>query len=302
MKTAFLETNSMNSLIEKYQPKLFPFAYNILGDYMEAEDLVQEVLNRFMLGNQEHIENPKNYLIRTVINRSVNQKKLLRKQKETYLGPWLPTPIATEESIYNHADSQKIINYSLLVLLEYLNPKERAVFILKETYEFTHPEIADILDIKIASSRQLLKRAKEKLANDMSINDDQKIIHKLPFNENEIINELTNAITRADIEAVKKLLSEDIKLISDGGSKTSAARKTIFGKHDVTKLLQAINGKFKVPNAISKFAIINHKPALLYLLDEKIIRCIVFEINNGIIEDIFVVLNPDKLKKINFSH
>ncbi|MBT34087.1 MAG: RNA polymerase subunit sigma-70 [Thalassobius sp.] len=302
MKTAFPEVNSMTSIFEQYQPQLFPYAYNILGDFMEAEDLVQEVLNRFMLGNQAHVDNPKNYLIRSVINRAINQKKLLRKQKETYLGPWLPTPVTTEENIYQHADSQKIINYSLMVLLEHLSPKERAVFILKETYDFTHPEIAEILDIKIPSSRQLLKRAKEKLEAEMVVDQ----IHQPTFvshsDETEIINQLTSAINNADIEAVKKLLSAEVKLVSDGGSKTSAARKIIFGKEDVIKLLEAIYGKYSVPNAYSQFAIVNHKPSLLYILDEKVIRCIVFEINKGMVEDIFVIINPDKLNNLNFFH
>ena len=130
---------------------------------MAAEDIVQEVLNHHFLNSRDHIENPDHYLIRSVINRAINQKNLLRNKMEQYPGRWLPAPVVTEEGIYAGADRARILHYSLLVLLERLNAKERAVFILKETFDFTHEEIAEILNISTEHSRQLFKRGKKKI-------------------------------------------------------------------------------------------------------------------------------------------
>ncbi|HET6541319.1 MAG TPA: sigma factor-like helix-turn-helix DNA-binding protein, partial [Chryseolinea sp.] len=157
METDRLERETLTRQLHHYQAMLLPFAYNVTGDFMAAEDIVQEVLNQHFLNSRDHIENPDHYLIRSVINRAINQKNLLRNKMEQYPGRWLPAPVVTEEGIYAGADRARILHYSLLVLLERLNAKERAVFILKETFDFTHEEIAEILNINTEHSRQLFK-------------------------------------------------------------------------------------------------------------------------------------------------
>lgn len=145
-----------------YQQVLFPYAYNILGATEDALDAVQDVLLNYISRSNEAVEDERNYLIRSVINRSINIKN---RNKHTVPGDnvWLPEPIATE-----HADRdvhlKDILSYSLLVLLERLSAQERAVFILRESFDYSHQEIADTLDISLENSRQLLSRSKTKLA------------------------------------------------------------------------------------------------------------------------------------------
>lgn len=291
MEAVHLENKNLASILDHYRSTLFPYAYNILGDLMEAEDTVQETLNKYFLSSHEHVENQDGYLVRSVINRAINQKQLLRNRMEQYPGHWLPTPVFTEEGIYARADSRHILNYSLLVLLERLNPKERAVFILKETFDFSHPEIGDMLGITEESSRQLLKRGKEKVgsgARETVSADKSKIL----------LGQLTDAILGADIEKVKSLLAADIRTISDGGSKVSAARNIISGKEGASKLLKAIYSKYMLPGATTTFTTMNHRPAILYLHEGRIFRIIVFEMDENYIEKIFIMVNPDKLQAL----
>src|SRR5690606_35791310 len=147
-----------------YQNKLFPYAYNILGSVDDAFDVIQDVMVKQLSGVGKALENERAYLIKSVINRAINLKNRNKRIREQAM--WLPDPVSTEP-----ADAQvkkkEIIAYSMLVLLEYLNAKERAVFILKEAFDYAHEEIAETLSITIENSRKLLSRAKRNLkAND----------------------------------------------------------------------------------------------------------------------------------------
>ncbi len=278
---------------EELKAILLPFAYNITGDFLAAEDIVQEVLTNHFLVLDPAIKNPKHYLIRAVINRSINEKKLLRTKMEDYRGRWLPSPILTEDSIYRDVDRKKILHYSLLVLLERLNAKERAVFILKETFDFEHEEISEILGIKVDHSRQLLKRAKEKISHQTrsSIQTKSK---SAPF-----LEDLVEAISKSDIARTKLLLSKDVQCMSDGG-KVKAAHNILTGQDRVSKFLKAIYGKYYPEGAEWRIVEINFHPAIVFMLGEKVFRCIVFDIHDDVVQKIFIVVNPDKLRQLQF--
>ena len=145
---------------EDYQAKLFPYAYNILGSINDAQDVVQDVIVNHIESNRDNITNTSAYLIKSVINKSINLKK--RSKKMDGQTTWLPEPIATESPDKN-INSQEIISYAMLVLLEYLDPRERGVFILKQAFDYSHQEIAEVFSISIENSRQLLIRAKNTL-------------------------------------------------------------------------------------------------------------------------------------------
>lgn len=284
----------LDSLLPYFKNRLFPYAYNIIGDSLAAEDLVHDVLNKYFIETPSHVRQPESYLTRSVINNAINYKNLLKNKLETYPGHWLPTPVLTEDVIYEKADQEEILNYSLLVLLEKLNPRERAVFILKETYEYSHEEIAEILGIKMEHSRQLLKRSKEKLnrKTDTSHFD-------FGSGHQETLSQLTEAILSNNLEQVKSVLSEDVKTISDGGEQVSAARKILSGPDRVCKFLQAIYGKYLPESTEVKYTWINFQPAITFSLNGSVFRCMMFEFLDGKIQHIYIVVNPDKLQKLN---
>src|SRR5690606_38079969 len=151
--------------MEDIRKLLTTYAYNILGSYEDAKDVVQDAYLKFYkLDDNESIENKKAYLVRMVINLSINLKKRKNVLVSEYPGEYLPEPLAIEGADTNII-RQDVLSYSLMVLLDKLNPKQRAVFILKEAFDYDHRDISEVLDITEESSRKLLSRAKQELKN-----------------------------------------------------------------------------------------------------------------------------------------
>jgi RNA polymerase sigma-70 factor (ECF subfamily) len=276
---------------QKYKAQLVPYAYSIIGDSLAAEDVVQEILNTYFLNDHEHIQDPDRYLTRSVINRSINAKKSMQARKKQYIGQWLPVPIHTDESIYKEIDKRRILDYSLLVLLERLNPKERAVFILKESFDFEHSEIAEVLQITVENSRQLYKRARQKLESGGLKASADKVT------ADATLKKLTEAILRADVENVKALLAAQVQSYSDGGD-MKAAPNIIVGRDNVSKFLKALYGKYFHDGTVVTSEELNHGPALVFRLGNLIYRCVMFGVRDGVIENVYIMNNPAKLRAL----
>jgi RNA polymerase sigma-70 factor (ECF subfamily) len=264
---------------------LITYAYNITGSYEDAKDIVQDAYLKFMQV-EEDIENKKAYLIRSVINLSINFKNRQKKLLFEYPGIWLPEPVATEKTDAT-INSKETLSYSLMVLLEQLNAKQRAVFILKEAFSYDHEEIAEVLGMTVENSRKILSRAKEQLRSGDTITP-KKI-------SSTYLDNYINVIHNTDMAALERLLNEDIMLVSDGGGKVAASLKPVEGKQHVLKFLLGVYNKFYRNQRIEK-VFINHQPALLYFINDELTNCQVFSLNNGKIENIYFIRNPDKLK------
>lgn len=271
--------------MESLRPLLTTYAYNITGSLEEAKDIVQDVYLQFMQVDGEKIENKKAYLVRMVINLSINRKKKQQKMLSAYHGEWLPEPVATE-----HADAmvnrKDILSYSLMVLLEKLDPKQRAVFILKEAFEYDHAEIADVLGITVDYSRKILSRAKQQLATLDTVKDSS-----IPT---DYLNKYLAVMAAGDTRRLEKLLTEDIVMTSDGGGKASATLNPVFGIEHGVALLQGLYSKFLRFAKIEQ-GTINHQPALFYYEGEVLATCQVFTFKNGLVDRVYFIRNPDKL-------
>ncbi len=279
--------------MEDYQNKLFPYAYNILGSSDDAKDAVQDVLTNYVSSKKNNVENVMGYLIKGVINQSINIKN--RKKKIISDRMWLPEPVATEKADSN-LQREEIISYSMLVLLEQLSPKERAVFILKEAFDYSHKDIALTLDCTIENARKLLSRAKNKL-------DDTKSEYRLFARSNvspAYLENYINIIKSGDTKALEKLLSRDISISADGGGKIKVVSELTIGKFPTSELLFFVYQKFQESQTI-QFATVNHQPALLFFQGHQLVNCQVFDLeDNGIkIRSIYSILDPDKLKTLS---
>jgi len=277
--------------VKDYQQILFPYAYNILGSAEDAKDAIQDVLSNYVATPREGVENEKNYLIKSVINHSINLRS--RRKKVSYGEVWLPEPVATELADTN-INLKDIVSYSLLILLEQLNPKERAVFILKEGFGYSHQEISEVLSGTVELSRKLLSRAKTKLSQSKH----PVKLHREPV-PSEILERYVNTIRGGDTERLEDLLAEDITFYADGGGKVNVVKKICTGIHEVADLLVYVYHKFEV-NARIIATTVNHQPALLFYVDGKILSCQVLGISpeSGEIYQISTVVDPDKLKNI----
>lgn len=275
--------------MKQYQQELFPYAYNILGSAEDAKDAIQDVLGRYLSSNRAGIENEKAYLVKSVINQSINLKN---KRKVLSTGEvWLPEPVATEQAD-SALHSKDIISYSMLVLLEQLNPKERAVFILKEAFSYAHEEIAEVLGFTVEQSRKLLSRGKAKLERSRQ--------PRIPASRDEgfqLIEKYVQAIRSGDAGRLEALLSADIAFYADGGPGMQLVMRHCEGAERVAGLLQYVFKTFQ-SKYVERHAVINHQPALLYYLDGELKVCQVLEIVDGRVAQILTVLDPEKLKLV----
>lgn len=278
--------------MEDYQDILFPYAYNILGSAEDAKDAVQDVLYNYFSSQKEGIENEKNYLIKSVINQSINIKN--KRKKIVHEEVWLPEPVATEEADTN-INLRDIVSYSLLILLEQLNPRERAVFILKEAFAYSHEEIAEVLSSTVENSRKLLSRAKAKLNQSQQLAKSSAEAGSLEFLEKYI-----TAIRSRDTQTLESIMSDDIAYFADSGGKLKVVKKICTGLHEVADLLIFVYHKYQA-NASLVPTVINHQPALLFYNKDKLVGCQVFGItpDQNKINQINVVLDPDKLIMVN---
>lgn len=272
-----------------YQSKLLPYAYNILGSVDDALDVIQDVMVKRLSGVGAALENESAYLIKSVINRAINLKnrnKRIRGEKM-----WLPEPVATESADAG-IKKKEIISYSMLVLLEHLNAKERAVFILKEAFDYAHEEIAETLSITVENSRQLLSRAKRSLrSNDAEF----RPATAAP----DFLQTYIQHIENGDIKSLAQLLSEEIVVKADGGKKMTVVSELTQGIRPVIDLMLYLHDRYQHRYEITVYTV-NHQPALLFYDDGRLVNCQVFEWDNqqSKIRSIFSIVDPDKLGRI----
>ncbi len=276
------------NVMKDWMTILFPYAYNILGVVADAKDAVQEVLYKRLSGRSEVVENEKAYLIKAVINQSINLRE--KNSRMRYGDEWLPEPVATEEADKG-VGLNDIAAYSLLILLEKLNPKERAVFILKEGFDYSHDEIAEVLSATAENSRQLLSRAKRKLEAD-------KQLVPLEKSQQLLLDRFLEAVRDKDIPSLEQLLTQDIAYAADGGGVIKVVATYRSGIREVIELLFLVYDRF-LTDATFLPTTINHQPALLYYRKGKLFLCQVYGFAaDGKIAQINNVLDPEKLKGI----
>lgn len=272
-----------------YQHLLFSYAYNITGSSEDAKDAVQDILVKHFSGRNKNIKNETGYLIKSVINQSINIKK--RSDKSQLNKTWLPEPVATEKAD-DTINRDEIISYSLLVLLEKLTPKERAVFILKEAFDYSHKDIAETIDLSVENARKILSRARTKLSL-----SENKTKQYTSHNTSSYLKEYIHVIKNGDIKRLEQMLSKDISLAADGGGKISVVRELTIGKPAALEVLFYVFQTFQALQTI-RISEINHQPALLFYQEGVLVNCQIFEFEGENIKRIFSVLAPKKLKSI----
>jgi RNA polymerase sigma-70 factor, ECF subfamily len=205
------------------RPYLFSISYNMLGMVEEAEDVVQDVFVKWL--SAKDVLDAKAYLARIAVNQSINRLNDLRKSRENYVGMWLPEPYITLEP-----EPVPTLEYGMLFLLERLNPNERAVFILRESFSEEYTSIADITGFSAENCRQLLHRAHEKMGKSKPLQVD-------PEKQRKFTQAFLVALHSQDRSELDSLLRNDIELFNDGGGKRAAALKPLFGLEKVLKFL-----------------------------------------------------------------
>ncbi|MEE6129198.1 sigma-70 family RNA polymerase sigma factor [Chryseobacterium arthrosphaerae] len=270
--------------------RLLTYAYNITGSYEDSQDLVQDVIEKYISLDQSEIRNETNFLIKSTVNHAINFKN--RHSKKMVYGEWLPEPISFDNA-ENKLIKEQTTRYTLLVLLEKLNARERAVYILKEAFDYSHQEIAQILDISAENSRKLLSRASKQLQNIQYRPD-----HINTSADPNILQQYQQALSDGNIPKIEELLLDDIRLSADGGKRIRVIKAVEVGKSAAAQLLAYVQQQF-LGNKPFSFHTFNHQPAVCFWQGDRIYNCHILDIDaQGMIREIYSIVDPEKLKRL----
>jgi RNA polymerase sigma-70 factor, ECF subfamily len=285
----------LDQLYSEYKPLLIAISYRMLGSLSEAEDVVQEVFLDIQRLNRDNVENMKAYLCKMVTNRSLDYLKSAQRKREVYTGPWLPEPLILEDENdpLQQLLQQDRITYALLTLMEQLNPVERAVFVLREAFEFKYEEISHLLEKEEANCRKILSRAKRKLQLKEEL-ENGELNHT--EEASQLIFQFVDAANSGKLDEMLRMLQEDAVLYTDGGGHVTAAIRPILTSG---RIVQFIMGLLKQYSSDQSMTVqpknINGQTGLLIESDQEPKSVVCFDIEDNRIKQIFIVRNPEKL-------
>jgi RNA polymerase sigma-70 factor, ECF subfamily len=282
---------------ETYRPYLLSVAYRMLGSMMDAEDIVQETYIRYQAASSQTINSLKAYLTTILVRLCMDQLQLARRKRELYVGPWLPEPILTEErpEVANPAtlvETEESISLAFLVLLEKLQPFERAVLLLREVFEYEFAEIASILEKTETACRRSFSRAKQHLV------EQRPRFKPTPETHRQLLTSFLTAVQGGDMTALTNLLSENVILWSDGGGKAKTATLLpIYGRENVIRLCLG-SKRFWPENAHFELREVNGQVALVGRVNGLAWNVMAMDIEHEQIQAIRVLANPEKLTRV----
>lgn len=278
---------------ETYRALLFSVAYRMLGSAAEAEDIVQDAWMRFAAADLDVVRDVKAFLVTILTRLALDRLKSAQARREEYVGQWLPEPVLTEsDDPLARAVREEKIEYALLTALEKLSAQERAVLLLADVLEHDHSEIAELLGISTASSRQLLHRARERVAGD------QKRFKPSRDEQVRLISGFLTAVRDGDVDTLRNVLARDVTARGDGGGKVAGTGlHPIVGAEKVIRLYFGLMAKAPADFNV-RFAEVNGAPALLAFSGPALLSVLMFTFDGDRIAEIASVVNPDKLNVI----
>lgn len=269
------------------RPKLMRVAYRMLGSVADAEDMVQEAFIRWMRADRAAVREPEAFLRRTLTRLCLDQLKSARRQRETYIGPWLPDPVVEEDEVED-------VTLPLMLVLERLSPLERAAFLLHDVFGLGFEEVAETIQRDPAACRQLAARARSHVR-------DARPRFQMERQRSLALAEAFFAASRSgDMQALGSMLAADVSAHADGGGKRPAAIEAILGFDAVLKQYAYIASLIpKNGSKLVRVGFVNGLPGFVTLEADGELQTTALEIEDGKIAAIYVVRNPDKLRHLH---
>jgi RNA polymerase sigma-70 factor (TIGR02957 family) len=264
---------------------LFTVAYEMLGSAVDAEDVVQETWLRWAGVDEAEVRDARAYLVRMVTRQALNRLRTVSRQREDYVGEWLPEPLLTSPDVAEDAELAENISIAMLTVLETLGPAERAVFVLHEVFDTPYDEIAEVVGKTPAAVRQIGHRAREHVAA-------RRPRMQVGRAEQEAtLEKFLAAVTSGDIQGLVEVLAPDVMLIADGGGLVPAARKPLVGAEKVVAFLARVAD---LSDLVATTAWLNGMPGARFNVggDDTAVSLV---IENDLITRIYAIRNPNKL-------
>ena len=268
---------------------LFTVAYEMLGSAADAEDVLQESWLRWDSVSKDEVRDPRAYLVRIVTRQSLNRLRTLQRQRETYVGTWLPEPLITSPDVLEDVELAESVSFAMLLVLETLSPLERAAFVLRDVFGFEYAEIADATDRTPAAVRQLVARARNHVQA-------RRPRFEPPAEIEELTARFLAAASSGEIQPLMDVLAPDVVLLSDGGGKKQAALRPLHGAENVARWLLGVMRK--TPLSDARWAVANGQVAMMLYVDGELDSVGTVHAVDGRISEVYLVRNPDKLTGI----
>ncbi|MGZ4113887.1 MAG: RNA polymerase sigma-70 factor [Actinomycetota bacterium] len=298
MDGAIDEGTPVNEVYEELRPLMFSIAYRMVGSASEAEDIVQEGFLRYHREAERgtEIDSPKAYLSAVTTRLSIDHLRSARVRRERYVGTWLPEPVLdeAEPEVVSHAETADSLSMAFLVLLESLSPVERAVFLLREVFDYGYDQIATIVGKSEDNCRQIAVRARR------HVDAKRPRFEASRARREELARRFFDAVAQQDESALVELLADDVVVYTDGGGAAAALPRPVYGRERVTRVLlgRLARGQ-ELGVAGVRAAAINGQPgALLLDGDGRAVVAITLDVADDRVQTVRAISNPDKLRHL----
>ena len=276
----------------KHRNLLFTVAYEMLGSAADAEDVIQETWLRWAEVDRDEVRDDRAYLVRIATRLSLNRLRTLARQRETYVGPWLPEPLLTTPDVADDLELADSVSTAMLVVLETLTPTERAVFVLREVFDVGYDEIAAAVDKSPAAVRQIAHRARNHV-------EARQPREQVTTRQREaILDRFVLAVESGDLQSLMDVLAPDVVLMTDGGGVKQAALRPILGRDKAQRFLEGAATKGGPIDSVHR-TLVNGRPALAFVIDGRVDTLLTILVEDGVVAGLYAVRNPAKLTRLD---
>lgn len=273
----------------EHRSLLFTVAYEMLSSAADAEDVVQETWLRWVDVDQASVRDPRAYLVRIVTRQALNRMRTLARRRESYVGPWLPEPLLTAPDVAEDVELADAVSTAMLMVLETLNPTERAVFVLREVFGFEYAEIAAAVDKSEPAVRQIASRAGKHVQA-------RRPRATPPDDTDAVLERFLAAAAGGDLQSLMDVMAPDVVMFSDGGGLKRAALRPIAGRDKVLRWLAGTLGRDLGAVSVD-LVVVNGQRAVRFFLDGVLDVVGTVRLEGGMVTEMYLVRNPEKLTR-----
>jgi RNA polymerase sigma-70 factor (ECF subfamily) len=275
------------AVFDEHRRRIFGIAYRMLGTVADAEDIVQETWIRWQNADRTDIREPGAFLATVATRLSINATQSAHARRETYIGPWLPEPVNTDDDPALGAERGEALQFAILLVLEKLTPTERAAYILREALDYPYERIADVIGATVASARQLVSRARKHL-------ESARKAEVADTAQRRLLEAFLVAAQKGDVSALERLFAEDVVSTTDGNGVKLAARIPVAGRSRVAKFIAAFSSHFWIGKTID-WVELNGQPAATISEDGVVTTVAMISASGDGIRQIHWIMSPGKL-------
>ena len=274
----------------EHRAALFGIAYRLLGSVHDAEDVLQDAYIRWEKADAADVRNPRAFLTSIVTRLGIDLLRSAHKNREVYVGKWLPEPlVASDRRPDETLDLAESLQTAFLLMLERLNPNERAAFLLREVFDYPYPEIAGILEKSEENCRQIVTRAKQ------HVRSPKKRFDPTDMDQDRLVHSFISAADTGDLDALVSILADDAEMHTDHGGKAIAARRTLYSAINIAKFFVGIRRRLMPPDSNVRVTTVNGGPGIILYEGGAPTTAISLDIADGKIRTVYAMRNPDKL-------